>query len=96
MIDSTVFQVSLTGSSNQKMTQLQQHLLTTKSKYQQRKLTWTKAENPLFENKTERLRALIALSLGCDVFEGIMQCGVKAVVNTLEKIEKRLKVAQVA
>ena len=84
MLDATVFCVTLAGASNKKMIELQKCL---PGKKGQSKITWTKAESPLFEDKPERLRALIALGLGCGVFEGINQCGPKAIEKILASIE---------
>ena len=76
ILDSTSFSVSISGGSNKKMTELQHQLEQDTNKLNRNaKIIWTKAKRPLFENKPIRLRALIALTLGCDVFEGLKNCG---------------------
>ena len=53
------------------------------------KIIWTKAKRPLFEDKDIRLRALIALALGCDVFQGLKYCGPAKVEKILEAINEK-------
>ena len=87
-LDATSFEVTLDGASNKKMMELEQRLGENKKIS---KITWTKAKRPLFEDKPIRLRALIAIALGCDVFDGIKQCGPTTVDNKLKSIAKNVE-----
>ena len=86
--DATQYQVELYGACNEHMNEL-------KSKISQntnnlpKQLEWREAEIPLFASPDATLRALIALSLGCDVFiGGIKNFGLKKVQEKIEKHSK--------
>ena len=49
-------------------------------------LEWKEAELPFFSSSDPTLRALVALSLGCDVFEGTKNLGPKTIKDNLDKI----------
>ena len=83
LLDATSFAVTLSGVINRRMSELRQRL---EQREKNSKVIWTRAKLPLFEDKPQRLRALIALTLGCDVFQGIKQCGPTMIKNILEKI----------
>ena len=93
MFDASAFEVALSGPSNKKMMELQQRLegdsvgSKRSSRRCNKKVVWTKAKLPLFEDKPQRLRALIALAMGCDVFHGVKNCGPSTIEKAL-KLEK--------
>ena len=94
ILDSTAFSVSLSGASNKKMMKLQQCLRGDDSSCavksdNKSKIVWTKAKRPLFEDKDIRLRAHIALALGCDVFQGLKYCGPAKAEKILEAINEK-------
>ena len=77
ILDAMSFEVSLAGASNKKMTELEQHLNGDDAKSKDKKIKWTKAKHPLFENEDTRFPIMTALALGCDDLEGIKQCGLR-------------------
>ena len=52
-------------------------------------IVWTEATHPLFQDRPQRLRALIALGLGCDVFDGVDKCGPAKIESQLKKIKEK-------
>ena len=58
----------------------------------EKKIQWTKATLPLFEDKPPQLHALIVLALGYDVFSGIKGFGPSTVDKGLRGLlPKQLK-----
>ena len=93
VFDSTSFLVTLAGVSNKKMAELRKCVgnqagVTNGGSKKDTKMVWTSAKRPLFEDKPLRLRAMIALALGCDVFQGVKGCGPATVEKVLKSIEK--------
>lgn len=95
IFDASAFEIKLAGVSKKKMIDLQKRLESYDTgrgikSIAKGKVTWTRANRPLFEDRPLRLRALIALGLGCDVFDGVNRCGPSKIEKELEKIEKKI------
>jgi hypothetical protein len=86
--DSTLFNVDMVGPCNNQMEKLKVRL--DKSKVigiHRDGIVWNKAETPIFRYKNCKLRATIALVLGCDVFKtGLKNIGRAKVFQMIENI----------
>ena len=58
-------------------------------KFTQNKIEWLPAKFPLFTYKHQMIRALVAIGLGCDVFDGIKGVGPKVLNDALTKIKEK-------
>ena len=96
ILDATSFEVSLSGASNKKMNQLKQSLQE-RMNNKRSSIKWEKATNPLFEGKSPRFRALIALALGCDVFtSGVKSFGPTTIAKVIDEIKNDVLKAEEA
>jgi hypothetical protein len=83
--DSTLFSVDMVGSCNERMQELKTRLDETGIHRDGYK--WNKAETPIFKYESHRLRATIALILGCDVYkDGLKNVGRVKVYKIVEEI----------
>ena len=84
--DATQYQVEIYGACNEKMREYQATLSKSNTRMPN-KLEWKLAEQQLFQSNDPILRALVALTLGCDVFDGVKDLGIKKIEEKLKKIE---------
>jgi hypothetical protein len=83
--DSTLFSVDMVGSCNERMQELKTRL--DENSIYHNDQQWNKAETPIFRYKSNRLRATIALILGCDVYkDGLKNTGRAKVHKVVEDI----------
>ena len=84
--DATQYQVELYGACNIKIKELDAKLKENSLNLPS-DLQWKEAEMPLFSFSDPTLRALIAISLGCDIFDdGIKDFGPKTIKCKIDKI----------
>jgi hypothetical protein len=81
--DATQYEVEIYGACNTQMKELQSRLKDNSSSLPQ-DLHWKEAEIPFFASPDPILRTLIALSLGCDVFDGIKELGPKTIKDKID------------
>ena len=72
--DATTLEVELYGSSNKVMKQYEENLAKS-SPTLPKDLKWDEAKHPFFDNPDPVLRTIIAIILGCDIYEGIKGWG---------------------
>ena len=87
--DSTFFNVDLVGACNNKMKELKNILENNDRDGGRGKIKWEEASYPLFHYTSHRLRAMIALAMGCDVFkEGLKSFGPAKIFKTIQKLDE--------
>ena len=86
--DATTLEVELYGSSNEVMKQYEKNLATS-SLTLPKDLKWDEAKYPFFDNPDPVLRAIIAIVLGCDVYEGIKGWGPAKVEGKINDLLKK-------
>ena len=84
--DATHYEVEIYGACNVKMENLQSRLIQSKANVPT-DLTWKKEEYPLFSSVGPMLRVLVALTLGCDVFDGIKGISCSTINDKLKQIQ---------
>jgi hypothetical protein len=85
LADATQYDVQLAGSCNKKMNQIREllNMNTTSVSAGNESHKWEEATFPIFQFKCKWLRAMIALTLGCDVYEGVKGMGISTVHNKI-------------
>ena len=81
--DATQYEVEIYGASNEKMKELQSKLHQNSLGVPQG-LQWKEVELPLFSSPDPMLRVLVALALGCDVFEGVNTLSPKTIKDKID------------
>ena len=82
------FQVDIYGCCNVQLQELQSKLPNNQTNATSQ-IKWTRADYPLFASPDPYLRGLIALSMGCDVFDGISNFGISKINDCLNDSKKK-------
>jgi hypothetical protein len=80
----TCFDIKIAGSCNNKMIELRNTL--NGANVVTNTTVWQKASLPIFKYKNKWLRAMIALTLGCDVYQGVKGMGITIAFKTIEDL----------
>ena len=89
MSSSQSYQVDIHGCCNERLKGFQSKLIQRQSTPSQ--IQWIQAEYPLFASPDPYLRALIALSMGCDIFDGINNFNVAKIDKCLNDAKTKKK-----
>jgi hypothetical protein len=83
LADATNYDVQLAGSCNKKMKEMREVLDNGCSDGHNNSGKWEEAAFPIFQFKNKWLRAMIAVTLGCDIFQGVKGMGIATVFNQI-------------